>query len=300
MAGYGELARSIASEIAGGAIAEGAPLPALRTLSRDRGASQATALRAYRELADAGVITTGERRIGKVAPGGALAAARFLRGGGTFRLAGSDDEALLLLLGEAAAEVLLVSADGSAAGLAALQRGTADGAVLHLWHVGGGYNAPYARAVIDDARLLRLWTRETGLVVAPQNPRRIRRAADLGGLRVARRPVGTGARSLLDRVTADAGIVLDASDPEVPRNLDVALAVASGSADAGVAPRALAERFALGFVPLAREPVDVAVAGVGVSGLDPLVKALRRGDVQRRIEALGGYDLADAGAVVRC
>src|SRR3954451_8455631 len=167
MAGYGELARSIAEEIAGGAIAEGAPLPALRTLSRDRGASQATALRAYRELAEAGVITTEERRIGKVAPGGALAAARFLRGGGMFRLAGSDDPAILLLLDEAAAEVVLVSADGSgggvaadapaggvlvpadgsAAGLAALQRPPADGAVLHLWHVGGGYNAPYARAV---------------------------------------------------------------------------------------------------------------------------------------------------------
>jgi putative molybdopterin biosynthesis protein len=300
MAGYGELARSIAEEIAGGAIGEGAPLPALRTLSRDRGASQATALRAYRELADAGVITTEERRIGKVAPGGALAAARFLRGGGTFRLAGSDDPAMLLLVGEAPAEVALTSTDGSAAGLAALQRGTADGAVLHLWHVGGAYNAPYARAVLEDARLLRLWTRETGLVVAPQNPRRIRRAADLGGLRVARRPVGTGARSLLDRHTAEAGIVLDASDPEVPRNLDVALAVASGSADAGVAPRALAERFALGFVPLAREPVDVAVAGADVSGLDPLVKALRRADVRRRIEALGGYDLAESGTVVRC
>jgi molybdate-binding protein len=274
-------------------------LPALRTLSRDRGASQATALRAYRELAEAGVITTEERRIGKVAPGGALAAARFLRGGGMFRLAGSDDPAILLLLDEAPAEVALASADGSAAGLAALQRGTADGAVLHLWHVSGAYNAPYARAVVDDARLLRLWNRETGLVVAPHNPRRIRRAADLGGLRVARRPVGTGARSLLDRVTGDAGIVLDASDPEVPRNLDVALAVASGSADAGVAPRALAERFGLGFVPLVREPVDVAVAGADVSGLDPLVRALRRADVRQRIEALGGYDLAESGTVVR-
>src|SRR5689334_7615012 len=175
MAGYTELARSLAEEIAAGGIGEGDPLPALRPLASARGASQATALRAYRELAAAGVITTEERRIGKVAPGGALAAARYLRGGGTFRLAGSDDPAL--------------------------QLGAADGAVLHLWHAGGTYNAPYARAVADDARLVRLWSREAGLVVAPQNPRRVRRAADLAGLRVARRPVGTGARSLLDRVT---------------------------------------------------------------------------------------------------
>ena len=300
MAGYTELARSLAEEIASGGIGEGDRLPALRPLSSERGASQATALRAYRELAAAGVITTEERRVGKVAPGGALAAARFLRGGGTFRLAGSDDPALLLLVGEAPAEIDLTSADGSAAGLAAVQRGRADGAAIHLWHASGVYNAPYARAVADDPRLVRLWRREAGLAVAPGNPRRVRRAADLGGLRVARRPVGTGARSLLDRVTGAAGIVLDASDPEVPRNLDVALAVASGSADAGVTSRAVADRFGLGFVPLDWEPVDVAVGGAAVSGLEPLLKALRRAEVRRRIDALGGYDLADAGQAARC
>jgi molybdate-binding protein len=300
MAGYTELARSLAEEIAAGGIGEGDRLPALRPLSNERGASQATALRAYRELAAAGVITTEERRVGRVAPGGALAAARFLKGGGTFRLAGSDDPALLLLLGEAPAEVDLACAGGSGAGLAAVQRGHADGAAIHLWHVGGAYNAPYARAVVEDPRLVRLWQRESGLAVAPGNPRRVRRPADLGGLRVARRPVGTGARSLLDRVTGEAGIVLDASDPEVPGNLDVALAVASGSADAGVAPRAVAERFGLGFVPLAWEPVEIAVGGGAVSGLEPLLKELRRTEVRRRIEALGGYDLTDAGRAVRC
>jgi molybdate-binding protein len=300
MAGYTELARSLAEEIAAGGIGEGDRLPALRPLSNERGASQATALRAYRELAAAGVITTEERRVGRVAPGGALAAARFLRGGGTFRLAGSDDPALLLLVGAAPAEIDLTGTGGSGAGLAAVQRGQADGAAIHLWHVGGTYNAPYARAVADDPRLVRLWQRESGLAVAPGNPRRVRRAADLGGLRVARRPVGTGARSLLDRVTGDAGILLDASDPEVPGNLDVALAVASGSADAGVTPRAMAERLGLGFVPLGWEPVDVAVDGSAVSGLEPLLHALRRAEVRRRIEALGGYDLTDAGRAVRC
>ncbi len=300
MTSYGELARTIAEEIAAGAIGEGRELPALRALARDRGASQATALRAYRELAGAGVITTEERRVGRVAPGGALAAARFLRGAGIFRLAGSDDPALLVLLAEAAATVELVATAGSGAGLAALQAGRADGATLHLWHASGTYNAPYAGGVVADARLVRLWSREAGLLVAPGNPRRVRRAADLGGLRVARRPVGTGARSLLDRVTGEAGIVLDASDPEVPGNLDVALAVASGSADAGVAARAVAERFGLGFVSLASEPVDIAVGGEALGGLDPLLRALRGAAVRKHIEALGGYDLAGSGTTVRC
>ncbi len=301
MTSYGELARTIAEEIAAGQIGEGHELPALRALARDRGASQATALRAYRELADAGVITTEERRVGRVAPGGALAAARFLRGGGIFRLAGSDDPALLLLLGETPAAVELVVADGSGAGLAALQAGAADGATLHLWHASGTYNAPYARGVVDDARLVHLWRREAGLVVAPGNPRRVRRASDLGGLRVARRPVGTGARSLLDRVTGEAGIVLDASDPEVPRNLDVALAVGSGSADAGVASRSVADRFGLGFVSLAWEPVAIAVGGDALGGLDPLLRALRsaaRAEAHRGARRLRPHRQREDGALL--
>jgi molybdate-binding protein len=62
----------------------------------------------------------------------------------------------------------------------------------------------------------------------------------------------------------------------------------------------VAERFGLGFVPLAWEPVEIAVGGAAVSGLEPLLKELRRTEVRRRIEALGGYDLTDAGRAVRC
>ena len=235
-----------------------------------------------------------------MAPGGALAAARYLRGGGIFRLAGSDDPALLLLLGEVASTIELVAADGSGGRARGPAGGTADGATVHLWHTSGTYNAPYARGVVADAHLVRLWSREAGLLVAPGNPRRVRRAADLGGLRVARRPVGTGARSLLDRVTAEAGIVLDASDPEVPRNLDVALAVASGSADAGVAARAVADRFGLGVRATGPRPVDDRGGRAAVGGLDPLVRALRSAPVRKRIEALGGYDLAESGTTERC
>ena len=94
--------------------------------------------------------------------------------------------------------------------------------------------------------------------------------------------------------------MLDASDPEVARNLDVALAVASGSADAGVASRSVADRFGLGFVSLAWEPVAIAVGGAALGGLDPLLRALRGAALRKRIEALGGYDLADAGTTERC
>ncbi len=295
MATYGELARVIAEEIAAGRLHEGSPLPALRTIARERSASQATALRAYRALAEAGVVTTEERRIGHVAPGGVLAAQRYLRSGAIFRLAGSDDPALLALVASVRAGIDLVSTAGSFAGLAALQDGSADGATLHLWHVSGTYNAPYARGVLAEPLLVHLWQREAGLIVAPGNPHRIRSAAGLAGLRVARRPVGTGARALLDRVTAEEGIALDAGDPEVARGVDVALAVASGSADAGLASRGLAQRFDLGFVAVSWEPFAVALETGAAGGLEPLLRSLRDPAMRARIEALGGYDLTRSG-----
>jgi molybdate-binding protein len=299
MATYGELARVIAGEIAAGRLQEGGELPALRAIARAHAASQATALRAYRELAEAGVVTTEERRIGRVAAGGTLAAQRYLRSGAVFRLAGSDDPALLMLAATVRAGVDLVSTAGSFAGLAALRDGSADGATLHLWHVAGTYNAPYARGVLDEPLLVHLWRREAGLIVAPGNPHRIRTAAGLAGLRVARRPVGTGARALLDRVTVEEGIVLDATDPEVARGIDVALAVASGSADAGVASRGLARRFDLDFVEMVWEPFEIAVEASAAGGLEPLLRALRDPAMRANIEALGGYDLTRSGETER-
>ena len=46
--------------------------------------------------------------------------------------------------------------------------------------------------------------------------------------------------------------------------------------------------------------VETGRSGAALSGLEPLLKALRRADVRRRIEALGGYDLAEAGRAERC
>ena len=299
MASYQEVAREIATQIATGERPEGEPMPALRSVAEARGASQATVLRAYRELAERGVIVTEARRLGHVAPGGALAAKRFLQAGAIFRLAGSDDPALHLLVREVSATVTIVSSSGSFGGLGALDDGSADGAAMHLWHPSGEYNAPYARGLLTarDPLLVHLWQREQGLVVAPGNPRRIRGIGDLGGLRVARRPLGTGTRALLERLARDASIELDVSDPEVRSHLDVALAVATGSADAGLALRGVADRFGLAFVSIRWEPFEVALAAAALGGLEPLLRALRDPALRARIGALGGYDLADAGTV---
>src|SRR5262245_6525565 len=227
MARYHDLTAMLAERIASGELSSGSALPSIRELAAAAGTSPATVTRAYRELAAAGAIAIEPRRKARVIPGGEIAARSVLRGGARFRLAGSDDPALSLLAARVPHAISLVGAPGSYRGLAALWSGRADGAALHLRHHRGEYNAPFAPGVLAgrDPVLVHLWQREQGLIVPPGNPRGLDRIADLARVRVARRPMGTGTRTLLDRLLLDEGIDPDAvSGPTVELHLDVALA----------------------------------------------------------------------------
>jgi molybdate-binding protein len=295
---YGELRDEIARSVADGALAPGADLPGLRVLARERGATTATVARALRELAAAGVVETGERRRARVARDGRLAALRLLRGARPFRLAGSDDPALDLLLRAVGDAVTLVAARGSFRGLVALSRGAADGAVLHLRHTSGEYNAPFVAALLRGRRpvLVHLWRREQGIVLPKGNPRGLRRIEDLAGVRVGKREFGTGTRILLDRLARERGVDPDTiAGPELTSHLEVGLSVAAGAVDAGVGVRHLAESLDLDFVPLVWESYDLALQEEELGGAEPLVGELRGGEARDRIAALAGYDLDEAG-----
>jgi putative molybdopterin biosynthesis protein len=236
-----------------------------------------------------------------VTANGALAARSLLRGEGPFRLAGSDDPALSLLMAGVPDAVAPVGASGSSRGLAALWSGRADGASLHLRHRSGEYNVPFARGVLAerDPVLVHLWRREQGLIVPPGNPRGLGSAGDLASVRLARRPTGTGTRTLLDRLLLEAGLDPDAiSGPTVELHLDVALAVATGEADAGLGLRSAATPLGLDFVALSWEPFQVATTREQSGGVRPLLDVLAEKTVAERVAALGGYDLAGAGEVI--
>ena len=114
-----------------------------------------------------------------------------------------------------------------------------------------------------------------------------------------RRPTGTGTRTLLDRLLLDAGIVPESiAGPTVELHLDVALAVATGEADAGLGLRSAATPLGLDFVPLSWEPFQVATTRAQSGGLRPLLDALATTAVAERIAALGGYDIAGAGEII--
>jgi molybdate-binding protein len=215
-----------------------------------------------------------------------------LLGGRALRLAGSDDPLLDLLLAEAPG-VDRVAARGSFGGLSALWNGSADAATLHLRHRDGTYNAPFAASVLAgrSPQVVPLWRREQGLVVPPGNPGGLTGAGGLQRRAVALRGPGTGTRALLERLVAEAG-----DDPSALRgpvhgsHLEVAMAVAAGTAETGVATRAAAAAFGLDFVPLAWEPFELALPRDKLELAEPLIAAVRaRGAALAG--PLGGYEI---------
>ena len=300
MTRYLDLSSELARAVLAGELTPGAELPSVRAVATARTTTAATVSRAYRHLAERGVIQLEPRRRARVSPDGPAAARRMLGGASVFRLAGSDDPAMSLVLCHLGDRISVVPARGSLHGLAAVASNTADGATAHLRHHTGVYNAPFARAVLRgrDPHLVHLWRREQGLLLPAGNPRGITELAQVRGLRVAKRSPGTGTRVLLDHVLTAAGLAPDdVTGPEFGSHLEVALAVAVGAADAGLAVRAAAADLDLDFLPVAWEDYDLVLAAEALDAAAPLVEAVHDPAVHAAITALGGYDLGRTGSV---
>src|SRR5208282_3834624 len=181
MARYLQVSSDIAERIASGMLAAGDELPSIRRAAQRYDTTATTAGRAYRHLADAGVIEVADRRRARVPAGGDVAARRLLGGHQALRLAGSDDPGLAIALRHAGASVVTVGARGSFHGLTRIWRGTADAAAIHLRHRSGACNSPFARALLRGRQpaIIHLWRREQGLLVPPGNPGRITGPGDL-------------------------------------------------------------------------------------------------------------------------
>lgn len=300
MATYLTVSTGIAERIASGTLAAGDELPSIRRAARDLDTTPATIGRAYRHLADAGVIDVADRRRSRVAARGDAAARRLLAGHPALRLAGSDDPGLDVVLRRAGPSVMSVGERGSFHGLTRIWQGTAEAAAIHLRHRSGGHNSPFARTLLRgrNPAIIHLWRREQGLLVPEGNPGRLRAVGDIGGLAVARRRYGTGTRVLLDQLLAAAGIApASVTGPVAASHLEVAMAIASGQADAGLGVRAAATALDLGFVPVTWEDFDIVLGADALSAAEPLIAALRDPAVRSSVDSLGGYDISLAGTV---
>jgi molybdate-binding protein/DNA-binding XRE family transcriptional regulator len=171
----------------------------------------------------------------------------------------------------------------------------------------GEFNLPFIRQHFpdDDFSVVTFARWEEGLVIAPGNPKSIRKLEDLANHNVtfANREPGSGARALTDELIAKAGLApknINGYHRIAHGHLAAAYYVLSGDADACLATRSAAQTFGLDFIPLHSERYDLVMRRKTAE--TPAVKAfidvLSRATLRRKLEVLAGYDTSQTGTVV--
>jgi molybdate-binding protein len=296
-----EVTERLVADVVSGRLAPGDRAPSVRELADREGCAAGTAARALARLRAAGVIGGPTRRRAVVAQDGERRALAMDLDAGILRLAGSDDPALDALVGFAGASVERAAGPrGSVAGLALLGQGAVDAAAVHLRDATTGRsNDVFVRWPFgqEPARIVHLWSRQQGLVVASGNPLGIRGVQALEGARLAWRGAGTGSRLLMARLLRESAVTPSSGGEPCESHIGVAVAVAAGAADAGLAVRSAAEAVGADFVPLEWEDFEMAVAPDALARLGPVLDALASTRLQDRLAAAPGYDLQRSGDV---
>ena len=171
----------------------------------------------------------------------------------------------------------------------------------------GEYNLKSVRDAIGRRPLVVVnfarW--ELGLAVAARNPLGIRGLADLmrPQIRIVNRETGSGARLAFDEELKQLGLHskrIKGYTRELPGHLEIAEAIASAQADAGVTIRVAAAAYGLAFIPLREERYDLVVLE-DESGLGPvkaMFEALNSRRFAREINQLCAYDTDQMGKVI--
>ncbi len=230
----------------------------------------------------------------------------------TIVMVGSHDNTLDVIADMIAARdggIRLASSHvGSMAGLVALAKGRCHAAGCHLLDPRTGlYNVPFIRKHIPGipVKLVKLVSREQGLMVRPGNPLGISGIADIAkkGIRFVNRQPGSGTRILLDHRLEELGIdpvKINGYSNDEYTHMSVAVAVASGAADTGLGILAAARALGLDFVPVVSEEYDLVIPArfFDLPGIRVLMDVIKSPEFATRVEALGGYSTADTGRVI--
>jgi molybdate-binding protein/DNA-binding XRE family transcriptional regulator len=229
----------------------------------------------------------------------------------TLLIAGCDPAVVILadwLARQRSAVTAISFSCSSGKALAAVVDGRAHAAGVHLRDPRSGeYNLTSVRNALGRRRSLLInfarW--ELGLAVGPGNPLAIRGFADLQRprLRIVNREAGSGARSALDEALKKLSLKsdrLDGYQRELPGHLEIAAAVASGAADAGVTIRVAADAFGLGFIAIREERYDLVVleSERGLPPVKAMLDALSSRRFAREVNQLCGYDTGQMGKVI--
>jgi len=195
----------------------------------------------------------------------------------------------------------------SSRALAALVEGRAHAAGVHLRDPGSGaYNLTPARAALGPrpAIVVSFARWELGLAIGAGNHHGIRGVAELvrPGVRIVNREVGAGARAFLDEALAELEIdakTIDGYGFEVAGHLEVAAAIASGRADAGVTIRLAAETYGLPFIPIREECYDLVILtrDLETAPVKAMIDTLNSRRFALEVSQLCAYDTKQMGQV---
>jgi len=193
----------------------------------------------------------------------------------------------------------------SGAALSALAAGHAHVAGVHIRDPRSGeYNLRAARQAMGRRPYLMVkfarW--ELGLAVAAGNPMAIRGAADLAQprVRVVNREPGSGARLVLDEALAESKLkpsAIAGYKRELAGHLEVAAAIASATADAGVTIRVAAEAYGLHFIPMREERYDLVIPERELSSIPvrAMLETLNSSRFASELSGLCAYDTTQMG-----
>jgi putative molybdopterin biosynthesis protein len=188
---------------------------------------------------------------------------------------------------------------GNLAGIISLRTGGCHGASVHLLTTESSSADYYLREFFSpsEASLIHLAAVEYGLL--SREPVKI---ADLPSVRFINRQADSTSRDLIDRIIADAGLKatsIPGYSTEVRSHLAVAGAIQNNIADAGIAPKKIADAFGLVFTPLSRERQEIAVWNEQLDDrrMRTLIQSILSSEFQQSLEQLGGYDLSGIGTI---
>jgi putative molybdopterin biosynthesis protein len=197
---------------------------------------------------------------------------------------------------------------GSLDGIDRMLSGEASAAAIHLPPTkGSDRNMSVASERLGhlDVVLVKWARREQGLVVASDNPLKIKSLSDLQKkkARVIPRQPHAGSYLLLLELLGQSRMKL--TDLNVVKfaalsESDIASAILDGKADAGLAIRAVARQFHLDFVPLATEELDLIVSRRAYfeAPMQALLAFTRTATFRQYARELSGYDVSELGKVV--
>lgn len=197
---------------------------------------------------------------------------------------------------------------GSMGGIMAIGRGQAHLAGTHLFDPESGeYNTPYIRKMLpgQDLKLVNLAYRMQGWIVPAGNPDRIKSIVDLVATErgFINRQKGAGTRLLFDHLLNKANISpteIKGYEREEHTHLNVAAAVAAGTASVGLGILPAAKAFGLDFIPLVEERYDLLLSSSFQKSPEAalLLKTIADPKFQSEVEALGGYSMREAGKII--